>query len=51
MQGMIKDKDLPLAEKEFPGLTPFFERLEPKPNTFLELIYQFQKECKKVEKK
>lgn len=38
MAGFVTELDLPLAEKEFPGITELYFTLDAKPRTFLELV-------------
>ena len=42
MRGLITDRDLEQAEREFPGIGGFFAQLLPKPRTFLELVARFE---------
>jgi hypothetical protein len=43
MVGLIKDEDLEQAEESFPGIRQFFAALNPKPQTFLELLARFER--------
>ena len=42
MQGLIKDCHLVAAERLFPGIRRFYERLSHKPATFLELVWKYE---------
>jgi hypothetical protein len=41
MSGMVTEKDFAVADRVFPGIVRFFESLERKPKTFLELVWLF----------
>lgn len=41
MTGIVTEKHWRLIEKVFPGMKRFYERLEKKPNTFLELEWKY----------
>lgn len=45
--GLITDKHLDQAEREFPGIRAFYAGCKCKPHTFLELAWRFQCECDK----
>ena len=40
--GFITELDFDQAEEEFPGIGSFYEHCRRKPNTFLELVWQFE---------
>lgn len=42
MQGRITERQLPLAEKSFPGIGRFYRALSAKPATFLQLVWMFE---------
>ncbi|HTM19165.1 MAG TPA: hypothetical protein VL172_01615 [Kofleriaceae bacterium] len=42
MRGRITEKQLPLAEKSFPGINRFYRGLAVKPATFLQLVWQYE---------
>ena len=42
MQGFITERDCELMELVFPGINRFYQDLQPKPRTFLELLWRFQ---------
>jgi hypothetical protein len=44
LRGFVTEADLPQAEKEWPGLRAFLERLplDQRPATFLELVWRFE---------
>ena len=44
MKGLITEDDLPLAEKEWPGLRDFLLSMpaSERPSTFLDLIWRFE---------
>jgi hypothetical protein len=42
MVGFITERHLQQADEAFPGIARFFERLSPKPRTFLDLLRAFQ---------
>lgn len=45
LEGLLDERDLDLADREFPGLRAFYEaelsRPTPHPRTFLELLARF----------
>jgi hypothetical protein len=41
LKGVLTERDLGLAEHEFPGITHFFETCSQRPGTFLELVFAF----------
>jgi hypothetical protein len=41
LHGLITESDLPEIEKAFPGIWTFYQELEEKPGTFLELVWRF----------
>lgn len=43
MQGFITDRDFDLAERFFPGIRRFYKESVPRPLTFLELLWRFEK--------
>jgi hypothetical protein len=43
MQGYITDRDFDLAERFFPGIRRFYNESLPRPITFLELLWRFEK--------
>ena len=49
MIGVITERDLDQAEEAFPGIADFFESLETKPRTFLELVSRFEHWCEQAE--
>jgi len=42
VQGRITERQLPLAERSFPGISRFYEGLRDKPATFLQLLWAFE---------
>ena len=42
VQGRITARQLPLAEKSFPGIGRFYRALAEKPATFLQLVWMFE---------
>lgn len=42
VQGRITERQLPLAEQSFPGISRFYESLAAKPLTFLQLLWAFE---------
>jgi hypothetical protein len=42
VQGRITETHLPAAEESMPGITAFYEDLDVKPATFLDLLWQFE---------
>ena len=42
MQGRITESHLPAAEESSPGITRFYESLDEKPATFLDLLWAFE---------
>ena len=42
VQGRITERQLPLAERSFPGISQFYASLEDKPATFLQLVWAFE---------
>jgi hypothetical protein len=44
VQGRITERQLPLAEKSFPGIGRFYRGLSRKPMTFLQLVWMFEAE-------
>lgn len=42
MQGRITESHLPQAEQSSPGITRFYEELDEKPATFLDLLWAFE---------
>jgi hypothetical protein len=42
VQGRITERQLPLAEKSFPGIGRFYRGLASKPATFLQLVWMFE---------
>jgi hypothetical protein len=54
MQGLITERHFDSAEKWFPGIRRFYAALIRKPSTFLELVWEYEKEvgrfaCKAAE--
>ena len=48
MVGVITERDLDEAEEAFPGISRFFEALDVKPRTFLELVRLFEHWCQPI---
>ncbi len=44
MTGFITERDFTTAECEFPGIQWLYERLAQKPATFLELVWQYERQ-------
>ena len=44
MQGLITERHFDSAEKWFPGIRRFYAALLRKPLTFLELVWEYEKE-------
>jgi hypothetical protein len=42
MVGLIDESHFAAAERCFPGIRRFYDRLRVKPATFLELVWQYQ---------
>ncbi|MEZ4363119.1 MAG: hypothetical protein R3B48_23290 [Kofleriaceae bacterium] len=42
VQGRITDRHLPMAEACFPGIRRFYEQMDRKPATFLQLVWEFE---------
>lgn len=42
VQGRITERQLPLAERSFPGISRFYASLDHKPATFLQLLWAFE---------
>jgi hypothetical protein len=42
VQGRITESHLPQAEESSPGITRFYEELDEKPATFLDLLWAFE---------
>jgi hypothetical protein len=42
MRGYITERDFWLCDEAFPGIVSYYEELEIKPATFLELLWGFQ---------
>ena len=42
VQGRITERQLPLAERSFPGISRFYAELSDKPATFLQLLWAFE---------
>jgi len=42
VQGRITERQLPLAERSFPGISRFYAQLDDKPATFLQLVWAFE---------
>jgi len=42
VQGRITERHLPEAERCFPGISSFYESLDDKPATFLQLLWAFE---------
>jgi len=40
--GRITERELPLAEESFPGISRFYKSLSAKPVTFLQLVWAFE---------
>jgi hypothetical protein len=54
VQGRITERHLPLAEESSPGITRFYEALDEKPATFLDLLWAFEgrnRRCKATRKR
>ena len=54
MQGRITESHLPQAEESSPGITRFYESLDEKPATFLDLLWAFESRirgCKSTRKR
>jgi len=47
MQGYITDRDFELAERFFPGIRRFYNESLPRPLTFLELLWRFEKRARR----
>src|SRR5688572_5266145 len=53
VQGRITQRQLPQAEESSPGITRFYESLDEKPATFLDLLWAFEgqgRSCKSTRK-
>ena len=42
VQGRITERQLPLAERSFPGISRFYAELDDKPATFLQLVWAYE---------
>jgi hypothetical protein len=54
VQGRITESHLPQAEQSSPGITRFYEDLDEKPATFLDLLWAFEariRRCKPTRKR
>jgi hypothetical protein len=54
VQGRITERHLPQAEESSPGITRFYESLDEKPATFLDLLWAFESRagrCNKARKR
>jgi hypothetical protein len=54
VQGRITERQLPQAEESSPGITRFYEGLDEKPATFLDLLWAFESRrtrCKSARKR
>jgi len=53
VQGRITESHLPQAEESSPGITRFYESLDEKPATFLDLLWAFEGRgrCKSARKR
>jgi hypothetical protein len=54
VQGRITETQLPQAEESMPGITRFYEDLDEKPATFLDLLWAFEgrrTRCKSTRKR
>jgi hypothetical protein len=49
MRGYITEVDFPICEEAFPGIVHYYEALEVKPRTFLELLWDFMNRCDDAE--
>jgi len=47
MVGFITERDLTEADEAFPGIARYWESLDEKPRTFLELVRRFDHWCEK----
>jgi hypothetical protein len=45
MQGLITELHFASAEKWFPGIRSFYEALTQKPLTFLELVWEYERQA------
>jgi hypothetical protein len=41
MRGYVTELDFALCEQVFPGIINYYRKLEVKPSTFLELVWEF----------
>ncbi len=41
LKGLITERDIVAAEDAFPGIWRFYDQLDDKPGTFLELVWRF----------
>ncbi len=48
MRGFITNQDFKVVEKYFPGIRRFYLKSHPKPVTFLELVWRFEVEPRRV---
>ncbi len=44
MQGLITERHFATAEKWFPGIRRFYDTMANKPLTFLELVWEYEKQ-------
>ncbi|RME06945.1 MAG: hypothetical protein D6812_00885 [Deltaproteobacteria bacterium] len=51
MEGFINESHWDYIEEVYPGLREFYEKLETKPKTFLELFARYQRYLTRKEKK
>lgn len=42
MQGRITERQLPAADESIPGIRRYYEQLDEKPATFLDLLWQYE---------
>jgi hypothetical protein len=50
MRGFITERDFASAECEFPGISRLYEALIKKPATFLELVWQWERQVRREER-
>ena len=44
MQGLITERHFTAAEKWFPGIRRLYDAMTRKPSTFLELVWEYEKQ-------
>lgn len=48
MQGVITEQHFEMAERMFPGIRDFYDLLDTKPLTFLELVWAYERQVERL---